>query len=131
MYIRRDKILSKYTSTDAVKYFARKFREVNKKEFVIVYARDCTLMTRIFEKFDKACVPISKVFNFIDRMFEEYPKRKRTEDIDVRFLLATADLYLYKRLPEKRSKKIKNTSPLSAEIKDWLHQEKLKWIGKK
>lgn len=126
MVIRRDKLLQKYTSIDLVKYFARKYEEINGIEYFIVYARDCTLMNRVFEKFDKATVSIKRVFEFIDLMFDEYPKRERTEPIDIRFLLAMTDFYLYKKAIKKLPK-TRVTPKLTPELLEWLRQEKLKW----
>jgi len=127
MVIRRDKLLKEYIPTDFVKYFARKYLEINKIEFDVVYARDCVLMGRVIDYFERAKQPKIKIFAFIDKMFLEYPKRERSEPIDIRFLAATCFFYLHGK-GIKKSLKVKTPTVLPQELKAWLQEEKKKWL---
>ena len=134
MVIRRDKPLDSYTSTDLVKYFARKYRETNHDPYEVNYARDAVLMTRIIYRFERAKKTRAEIFKFIDKMFEEYPKRVRSEPIDVRFLLATCHIYLKGDKEPVKGTKVETPSAtvtLTAEIREWLEREKKKWLGDK
>jgi hypothetical protein len=133
MVIRRDKPLQSYTPIDFVKYFARKYKEVNREEYDINYARDAVLMSQIVERFVSCNRTRADILKFVDEMFDEYPKRVRSEPIDVRFLLATCHLYLHGK--ESKRTKVKTPSFVSAdltqEIREWLAIEKKKWLGGK
>src|SRR5208282_3313720 len=129
MIIKRDKPFSDYTPPDFVKYFSRKFKETYNQEYPIIFARDCTLVSTIMDRFDGAKKLRTAIFIFIDKMFEEYPLRKRTVDIDIAFLVARSKFYLYEDgKPSGKNKSI-TLAELSPELKTWLETEKKKWSG--
>lgn len=125
--IKRDKSLSKYSSTDFVKYFVRRYNQINKAAFDVNYARDCVIMSSIMHKFEKVGKPKNEIIKFIDYAFDIYDKRMRAETIDFRFLSTMANIFL-------KSNTVKNTKVktpetiLSEDIKQWLLEEKEKWI---
>jgi len=131
MVIKRDKLFAEYNTTDFVKYFMKKFREVNNNiEYQIVFARDCTIMLGILRRFNQQGKPIRGIFKFIDDMFVEYPKRKRVKPIDIQFLLGVVDLYLSKKNPKRKAEnKVKTPAvELDDEMKAWLKAQKEKYF---
>ena len=130
MTIERDKSLRDYNSTDFVKYFSKKFLDVYKKDYVVIFARDCSIMLKIMRKFFDAKMGLKEIFPFIDKMFEEYPKRKRVVPIDINWLYGVVDIYLHPVKNDKKSgNKIKAPEiELDEEMKAWLKSEKEKWL---
>ncbi len=123
MIIKKDK--SDPSCTELVKYFARKYNETNKIVFQVVYARDCSIMQNILHRFFKGKKRPYDIYQFIDAMFEEYPKRRRAIPIDISWLLNMTDVYLYKK-PTTKGNKVKSEFKLTDDLKDWLQSEKKK-----
>ena len=117
------------TSSDFVKYFAKKYFEAYNKEYKIIYARDCSIMLKIMRRFHEADVNLRNIFTFMDKMFIEYPKRRRFKQIDMNWLHGVVNLYLKDggKLEEK-SNKAKAPIQLDDEMKAWLKAEKEKWM---
>ena len=128
MVIRRDKSIQKFNCTDFVKYFGRRFEEIFKRSFDIVYARDCSIMLRIIAEFHKAKKKPKDLFTFIDVMFKEYPRRRRIIPIDISWLHSMAYSYLYKKPKEKGNKVKAPEVELTDDLKKWLKNEKKKWL---
>jgi len=128
MVIKRDKTLEDYNANDFVKYFLRKFREVNSREFPVVFARDCSIMVNIMRRFHEAGRKQREIFKFIDYMFTEYPKKKRIKVIDIQFLLGVTDYFLSGRIAgNKAENKVKTEFKMDDDLKAWLKQEKERW----
>lgn len=119
-----------YTSSDFVKYFAKKYLETYSKEYKIIFARDCAIMLKVMRKFFEADVAFRDIFLFIDKMFVEYPKRRRLKNIDLNWVFSMCDFYLNAGDKfEGRSNKVKAPEmELDADMKAWLKAEKEKWL---
>ncbi len=130
LMVQRDKHIRDYTSSDFVKYFARKYRETYQKDYNVVFARDCAIMLKVMRKFFEADVSFKDIFPFIDKMFVEYPKRRRIKPIDMNWVYSMCDLYLNAGDKfEGRSAKAKAPdASLDPELKAWLQAEKAKWM---
>lgn len=130
MVVERDKPLRDYTAADFVKYFAKKYSDAYQREYHIVFARDCSIMLKVMRKFFDADVPFKDIFPFIDKMFIEYPKRRRIKTIDLNWLYGVVDIYLNvgDKFEGKSGNKVKAPVELDAEMKEWLKKEKEKWL---
>ena len=130
MTIERDKSLRDYNSTDFVKYFSKKYLEQYKKEYPVIFARDCSIMLKVMRKFFDAQKPLKDIFTVIDAMFVEYPKRRRIVPIDTNWLYGVVDIYLHPVANKAKSgNKVKAPEvELDAEMKAWLKEEKKKWL---
>lgn len=128
--VQRDKNLRAYTSTDFVKYFAKKFQEEHKRNYNVVFARDCSIMLKVMRKFHDAKKEFKDIFVFIDKMFVEYPQRRRIKPMDLNWLYSVADIYLSPgKIKDASSNKVKAPAvELSPEMKEWLKKEKEKWL---
>lgn len=130
LMVHREKNLRDYNSTDFVKYFAKKYAEAYKKDYVMIFARDCSIMLKVMRKFHEAKREFKDIFSFIDEMFVEYPKRRRLKHIDLNWIYGVVDLYLSPgKTKSSSSNKVKAPEvELSAEMKEWLKKEKEKWL---
>ena len=130
LMVQRDKNLRAYTSTDFVKYFAKKFQEEHKRDYSVVFARDCSIMLKVMRKFHEAKKEFKEIFTFIDLMFKEYPLRRRIKPIDMNWLYGVVDMHLSAgKFKAASSNKVKAPEvELSAEMKEWLKKEKEKWL---
>ena len=127
--IQRDKAIRDYNATDFVKYFMRKYSEINARDYPVVFARDCTIMLKIMRMFFDDKRSFKDIFTFMDVMFEEYPKRRRFKPIDITWLHGVTNLYLHpKRIKAEKSNKVKAPVELDDDIKKWLLEEKKKWL---
>ena len=129
--VERDKNLRDYKASDFVKYFSRRFFQVNNRIYSTNFARDCSIMLKIMRLFHKSNIPFKGIFKFIDDMFEEYPKRRRIKDIDLNWLHAVAKLYINNNFGKKEEPSNKVKAPeivLDDEMKKWLQEEKKKWL---
>jgi hypothetical protein len=130
MVVERDKPLRDYTAADFVKYFAKKYSDAYHREYHIVFARDCSIMLKVMRKFFEADVPFKDIFPFIDKMFIEYPKRRRIKSIDLNWLYGVVDIYLNvgDKFEGKSGNKVKAPVELDDDMKEWLKKEKEKWL---
>lgn len=130
LMIKREKGVRDYNSSDFVKYFAKKFKEAYGRDFVILFARDCSIILKIMRKFHDAEVDHKEIFTFMDKMFVEYPKRRRIKPIDLNWLFGVVDLYLKTdHFKDSRANKVKAPEvALDDEMKEWLRKEKEKWL---
>lgn len=126
--VQRDKNIRDYTSSDFVKYFARKYQETYQKEYKVIFARDCSIMLKVMRKFFEADVALKDIFPFIDKMFVEYPKRRRLKNIDMNWIFTMCDMYLSAGDKfEGKSHKVKAPGmELDSEMRAWLKAEKEK-----
>ena len=129
--IKRNKSLRDYNSSDFVKYFVKKYNENYEMQFQIVFARDCSIMLKVMRKFFEAKIDFKEIFTFMDKMFLEYPKRRRIKSIDINWLYGVVDLYLKKPgdFGKDSGNKIKTPEIiLDDDMKKWLEAEKKKWL---
>ncbi len=133
LMVQRDKNIRDYTSSDFVKYFARKYNDTYGKEYKVIFARDCAIMLKVMRKFFEADVAFKDIFPFIDKMFVEYPKRRRLKNIDMNWVFSMCDMYLNAGDKfEGKSHKVKAPEmELDDEMKAWLKAEKEKWLKQK
>lgn len=128
--VQRDKNLRAYTSSDFVKYFARLYKEMYSRDYVTIYARDCAIMLKLMRKFHDADIDHKDIFVFMDKMFKEYPKRRRIKSIDMNWLYGIVDAYLTTdTFEDKAANKAKAPEiKLDEDMKEWLKKEKEKWL---
>lgn len=131
LMVQRDKPLRDYNSTDFVKYFAKKFVETHQKEYPVVFQRDCAIMLKVMRKFHEADVAFRDIFPFIDKMFKEYPRRRRFKPIDMNWIFSMTEIYL--NVGDKLNGGAQNKAKAPAmelddEMKEWLRKEKAKWM---
>lgn len=130
LMIERDKHLRAYTAADFVKYFGRLFQDAYKRPYKIIFARDCAILLKVMRKFFEADVEMKDIFPFLDKMFIEYPKRRRIKAIDLNWVYSMVDGYLRPGSPaDSKTNKVKAPEvELSPEMKAWLKSEKDKWL---
>lgn len=130
LMVQRDKNLRAYTSSDFVKYFAKKYREMYNRDYVVLFARDCSIMLKVMRKFHEAEIESKDIFTFMDKMFAEYPKRRRIKPIDMNWLYGILDAYLTTdKFDDKSANKVKAPEVrLDDDMKEWLKKEKEKWL---
>jgi len=130
LMIQRDKHLREYNSSDFVKYFGKVFNDTYKRPYKIIFARDCAIVLKIMRKFFEADVEMKDIFPFIDKMFIEYPKRRRIKPIDLNWVYSMVRGYLkVDETPDPKAHKVKAPDiELSPEMKQWLKSEKAKWL---
>jgi len=128
LMVQRDKNVRDYNSSDFVKYFARKYLDTYGKEYKVIFARDCAIILKVMRKFFEADVAFKDIFPFIDKMFVEYPKRRRLKNIDLNWVFSMCDMYLNAGDKfEGKSNKVKAPEmELDDEMKAWLRAEKEK-----
>ena len=83
-------------------------------------------------KFFDADLPLKEIFIFIDKMFDEYPKRRRLKPIDLNWLHGVTAVYLKtgSKMDETPLKAKAPKVELDAEMQAWLKKEKERWLKK-